>query len=451
MRPPAASLSRVPSPLTPPPVAQENSSRFVRAAAFLWGCVVFMPVGLNYLGAGLVMIGLLFSAGRRERLARFRRDPLRWPIAAFVAWTLVVLLLRPHHEETGLSLWHALRMAATLAITVLFTVEEAIWALRGFLCAALFAAVAIVLSQTVGLPDLAIWHNVTVMKGNKSINDALLFTVVGASTAVCGLAHLGDTRDRWHWAGPAFAVTVATGVIVTLSLPSRTSVLGLLVALFAACVHQWRGRLHALAVALCIGTAVAGSLVWNAPSVQEKFRLGLTEIEEAQAGAVSEGSWVVRFHMYRETTRMMLDEPWAGGGLGSWTPEWHRRGPKLLHDYSMPHNDFLWMGAETGVPGFLVLAVIMLTGVVVAWRRRDITGRLAFVAMLIALIASCVNSALRDAAIGLSLPWIAFLYLRLAHASGNPWLDVLPARIAPLFVGQAPASDKAPARISPGA
>lgn len=409
--------------------------RLVSATALLWGCVVFMPVGLNYLGAGLLILTVLLSGGLRERAARLRTDPLRWPILAFVVWTLVVLAFRPHHPETGLSLWHDGRIAATLAITLVLSVEETVWALRGFLIAAAFSVIVIVLAHTVGVPLLPIWHNVVVMKGNKSINDALLFSVIGASAAVWGLAHLNDTRDRWHWAGPAFAVTIAMAVIVTVTLPSRTSLLGLLLAVFAACVHQWRGRLRVLAVSLCVGAVVAGCLVSQAPSVQEKFTLGIQELEAAKGGAVSEGSWVVRYHMYRETTRMMLDAPLAGLGLGSWTPEWHRRGPKLLYDYSMPHNDFLWMGAETGVPGLLTLVAIFLTGLVIAWRRHDITGRLAFVAMLILLVATCVNSAMRDAAIGLSLPWIAFLYLHLVRAPGNPWVSVVPGRWGALLRG----------------
>src|ERR1700751_3515445 len=128
--------------------------RFVRAAAVLWGCVVFMPVGLNYLGAGLLILAVLLSGGLRERAARLRSDPMRWPILAFVVWTLVVLVFRPHPPETGLSLWHDARIAVTLAITLVLSVEETVWALRGFLIAAAFSVMLIVLAHTVGVPVL---------------------------------------------------------------------------------------------------------------------------------------------------------------------------------------------------------------------------------------------------------------------------------------------------------
>ena len=81
---------------------------------------------------------------------------------------------------------------------------------------------------------------------------------------------------------------------------------------------------------------------------------------------------------------------------------------------------------ETGVPGALMLLATMLAGVWAAWRRPDLTGRVAFGAMLILLMATSVNSALRDAQIGLSLLWVALLFLRLAGESGRPWADVLP-------------------------
>ena len=63
------------------------------------------------------------------------------------------------------------------------------------------------------------------------------------------------------------------------------------------------------------------------------------------------------------------------------------------------------------MPGALTLIVIMLMALWLAWRRDDLAGRLAFVATLIMFIATSVNSALRDAQIGLTLLWVAKLAL----------------------------------------
>ena len=145
--------------------------------------------------------------------------------------------------------------------------------------------------------------------------------------------------------------------------------------------------------------------------------------------------------MYRDTGLMIADRPLTGWGIGGWTSQWHKRGPAMFADSNMPHNDFLWVGAQGGLPALLSLLVIMVGAVWQAWKRPDIAGRYALAATLIALIASSVNSAVRDAQIGLALLWIAMVYLRLAQEprSVQPWNDLLPgSRMA--AVPEAPAS-----------
>jgi O-antigen ligase len=127
---------------------------------------------------------------------------------------------------------------------------------------------------------------------------------------------------------------------------------------------------------------------------------------------------------------MIEDKPVMGWGIGGWTEQWHLRGPKLLADYNMPHNDFLWMGSQAGIPGSLSLLAIILTALWVAWRRNDLAGCRAFAAILIMLIATSLNSALRDAQIGLSLLWVTMVYLRLAQEPGDAWRELVPRRIA---------------------
>ncbi|MDB5731442.1 MAG: O-antigen polymerase [Variovorax sp.] len=399
-------------------------SHIVRPAAMVWGAVVYMPVGVNYLGFALVLAALLLAGQWRERASRVRAHALWWPVAAYVAWTFIVLALGPHYPQTPSNLAHGLRIAATLLMALALTREEALWALRGFVAVTLLNLVMIALYYTVGFPVYEAWRGTLMEVGNKSISNALLFAVFGASAAVLGFAWLA--ARRWGPAVAAFAFPVAVAVVDATALISRTAVLGLLVAVALAALHQWRRRLHLVAPALLLGGALAAAALWQAPAIQTKMALGLQELEAAQAGAVSKGSWVIRFYMYRDTARMIADRPLAGWGIGGWTDQWHLRGPALLADSNMPHNDFLWMGAQAGVPGALSLLVIMGVGLWLAWHRRDLTGRLALVAMLVLMLATSVNSALRDAQIGLSLLWVAMLYLRLAGEPDEPWRELAP-------------------------
>jgi O-antigen ligase len=390
-----------------------------------WGLTVFMPVGITYVSFLLLMVALLAAGGWRERAIRLRGNPMWWPVVAFVVWTLAVLALEPHYPETGSNLFHGLRIAATILMALALTRDEAIWAVRGFWIIGLVNIVMIALYYSVGFPMLEPWRGVLILVGNKSISNAILFTIMAATAAVYGLKSLAEHR-RWR-AAAAFALVPAVMAIITFSLPSRTSLLALLLVIPAACVHQWRRQLEVLALVLMAAGVIAAGVLWNSPVVQQKFAVGIQEIEAAQAGEISEASWVVRYYMYRDTARMMIDRPFAGWGIGGWTEQWHLRGPKLLDYKNMPHNDFLWMGAQSGFPGALSLLVIMLMAAWIAWRRDDLAGRQAFVATLVMLIATSVNSALRDAQIGLALLWVAMVYLRLAQEPGDSWRGLLPS------------------------
>ncbi|MDA7418328.1 O-antigen ligase family protein [Xenophilus arseniciresistens] len=404
-----------------------------RAAACLWGAVVFMPVGLNYLGFFLLLLAMLLTGGMGERIARLRAHPMWWPLVALTLWQALVLLARPHYPETGQNAVHGLRISLTVALALALRRDELVWALRGFVAITAFNLLYIVIFYTLLLkfgifpPMPDVLQPMIMLVGNKSINNALIFTIAAAATAAVGLALL--VRRRPAAAAGAFAITALVLVIINTTLPSRTSLLALLVVLPLLCVHQWRQRWRALLVALALGGVLVGVAAWNAPPhVRQLVSLGVQELEAAQQGAVSEGSWVVRYHMYKQTAQMVAEKPLLGWGIGAWNSEWRKRGPALLADYNMPHNDYLWMGSQTGLPGALLLLALMLTGLWAAWRRTDLTGRVAFGAMLILLLATSVNSALRDAQIGLSLLWAALLFLRMAGESGCAWAEVLPQR-----------------------
>ncbi|MGJ7614197.1 MULTISPECIES: O-antigen ligase family protein [unclassified Variovorax] len=403
-------------------------SHIVRPAAMFWGLVVFMPVGVTYLAAILLMLTLLAAGDGRKRLARLRANPLWWPLMAYLAWTLVVLAVRPHYPETPSNLFHGVRIGLTILMAMALTREEAVWALRGFLLAAALGVLLIVAYYAIGFPLWSPLRAVVMEVGNKSISNALLFSVVASTAAVWGIAQIAAHRPLR--AVPAFVLMLGLGLVVALPLTSRTSVLALLLVIPAVCIHQWRNHLKMLVGALVLGTVVLGAGLYQLPQLQHKVETGVQELEEAQAGAVFKGSWVIRYYMYRDTGHMIADRPLTGWGIGGWTEQWHKRGPALFADSNMPHNDFLWVGSQGGLPALLSLLVIMVGAVWQAWKRPDIAGRYALAATLIALIASSVNSALRDAQIGLALLWIAMIYLRLAQEKNDPdpWRGLWPSR-----------------------
>lgn len=403
----------------------DGAARLVRYLAGFWGLVVFMPVGLNYLAFFLLAAGLALLPQRRERLRRVVRNPLRLPLAVFVAWTLAVLATQPiHYAETPSNLWHGLRIVLTLLCAFALTREEAWWALRGFLAAAVFSLLVIGLAQVWDLPPLSIWNNLLEYRGNKSVSNALLLAVLAGSAMVVALHHAG--RVRWS----AIALGLAALAALLVALPNRASLLLVMCAAPAAAWHAWRSQPRRLWAAVGLALLVSAVAVAALPQVRNGLERGFAELRQASGGEASLGSWNSRAQMVRHTAQMLADRPVAGWGIGGWNDQWRKRAPPALADLNMPHNDFLWMGAQAGIPGAASWLAIMLAACWTGWRRADVTGRLAFVAALTLTCGALVNSATRDAVIGLSLVWIVGLYLRLGADDGFEFSPVL-RRTAP--------------------
>ena len=197
-------------------------------------------------------------------------------------------------------------------------------------------------------------------------------------------------------------------------LPNRTSMLIIMLAVPAAALHQWRQQRLRIAMAVLATAVVSTLFVTTVPQVRQTMLTGLSQVEQGLRGEVTRESWNIRVQLIRHTTDMIAERPWMGWGIGAWNDQWRARVP-VLADINMPHNDFLWTGSQAGIPGALLWISIPLAACWIGWRRRDLTGRLAFVAALTMLCAALVNSAMRDGVIGLALLWIVGLYLRLAN------------------------------------
>ena len=393
----------------------------VPAAAALWGAVVFFPVGVNYLA--FVLLGLAFLArGWRDRdgdtslgarARRIRAHPLFWPLALFAAWTLLAVLLGPHYPETPSNAFHGARIVATLACALALTRRELDRAIGGFLFGLAVSAAIVGLHHAVGMPDpqlwggLTVWSNLLQVIGNKSISNAVLFAFAGSAALACAVDARGARRAAYLL---AYALALAT---VVWALPSRTGVVILVAAVPVLAIHRFRGSWRRM-LAVSIGSlALLASLVAAIPAARDRLDQGWAELQGALAGEVARTSWGLRLNMYRHSADMVVERPLLGWGVGGWNDQWRRRAPESIADMNMPHNDFLWMGAQTGVVGMLAVAALVFATVGRIAARRDRIGRLGAVATLCWLVAISANSAMRDGVIGLSMLWIVGLVLRM--------------------------------------
>jgi O-antigen ligase len=390
------------------------SHALVGFMAFLGSCVVFMPVGMGYLAMLLLLIAFLVDrCSFGVRWERLRQHPVWWPIVAFIGWSVVVMVFQERwFAETPSNLFHIIRIALTLMFAVMLSRDELIWALWGLAVAYLWAAGLLLLHAVIGLPLWSAWRDLLFYSSNKSISDAILIAIAA------GLAVLSVNPREIKSALVTCAVALLCLLVQGIFLPNRTAQLALLIGLFFAWVHAFRSHLCLLAL---LGLGLVGVfcvVVWGIPSLHDRFALGFSELQAATSGVPvtgDPGSWGIRVIMYETTYQMILDSPWLGNGIGAWNVLWVQRVPAMFAGFNMPHNDYLWMGAQAGWPGLCVFGSLLMTGLRQGWRRSDQAGRALLFVTAVVCVAAMFNTATRDAQIGLPLLWVLGLFLNLGQ------------------------------------
>ncbi len=117
--------------------------------------------------------------------------------------------------------------------------------------------------------------------------------------------------------------------------------------------------------------AVAALLVLLVILVASSGRVsrGLMEIGSSMesfnnAGNVSTSSGA-RLNFWHRSLQSIAENPWRGTGVGSWNHEFNRQelrhSPKALFRIAgNPHQEYLLWGVELGVPGIVLLCLVML-------------------------------------------------------------------------------------------
>jgi hypothetical protein len=328
--------------------------------------------------------------------------PLAWPIAAFVGWEGLSLLWSEDVRQGAIELLFFVLPFGLLAVVLARLPWSRAWAtflyvqLAGMALA--FAVIGIVQYETRQIfwnPKVAVdnayapssWF----YRVNSVFYDPSIYGRFLAIAILVGLVVVLRRRDPL-W---AIASTLALGITFAGLLPSfsQSSFTALGVATVFAAVAVWRWRslfLVAAAAAALVLAGVASPQVRH--RLEGKSSSSLSSVTSGRSTLVSKGLKVAVHH------------PVVGVGVGGFKHAYadlaHLKGkePKAAASHTTP----VTVAAETGFPGLILFAWMVLGALVVAFRRIgpafEGTTRLALAVALAAILVHCLfyNALLED-------------------------------------------------------
>jgi O-antigen ligase len=342
----------------PAPVPRDPPMQVALCAALIAASIgAFVSPPLANAGAALACVISLAWAPARLRLAPAARHPLG--TAALVLLAVMTLAMTWADVD-----WHA-RLAAwwnwrTMLLVVVAGAAfgDARWKRRyaeALTVAVALGAAASFLLWTMGRP---LGDNEPGVLFRNHVTQSMALTVAVVLGAVLA-GQPGRSAGARRALAAAALLCLADLVFVT---TGRSGQVALLVAALAAALLLLRGR--GLRLALLAVPALALALLVASPVLQQRFGKVAQEAPSLDC-AGSENSTGLRLLLWRTTTDLIAARPWFGYGVGGFTPAYAQRLPAHLrgqpatgwcarpvHD---PHNQFLRVTVEAGLPGLLAL------------------------------------------------------------------------------------------------
>ncbi|MFM1767955.1 MAG: hypothetical protein RJA22_484 [Verrucomicrobiota bacterium] len=316
--------------------------------------------------------------------ASWKPSPLHWPVAAFLAYTVLRYLASPVEHAARLECLqvalcalayfvaatqlHRTRdrtlLLATLMVLVILEVAYGIWQCTShaktvlnwvrpegyqfraggtFLCPNNYATFLILCL------GLLLGHGLLTRLNSRALDRSLVFRILilyGALMAVAGII-ASFSRAGWLATIAALLFLVGWGWMgVRLSWPKLAGV-GLILALMTLAA-------------------------WQVDPVRSYLRRTFQMEAGSDKVALREASLGGRIQMWKATAQLIREAPVLGHGIGSW--QWvHQRlqHPSIQSHPEHAHNDILQVGAEYGLIGFGLLAWVIVAFFRQAARLRD--------------------------------------------------------------------------------
>jgi O-antigen ligase len=402
--PPDAALTRSPQADAPPSIALAG------AAAAGWS--LYLPVGLQYLAFGAMLWAAAQALTRQQRWALWRDDPMVRLTLALLAWLgLSMAWTTAPMSEAASHLGHYARLLGVPLLALGLHPALARNALTHFVIASCAAATLVVAAFALDALSPAVdrWSRwpVVGVGGNQLVAVSILLALAAGLSAAQASEAAGDTTRRWPW---ALAATMTTlGVLLQ---DRRTGLVLLPVLMAVVVITRVRGTAARLGAALGL-VVLTGLLAMASPPLQQRLAEGWGELQAYQPGQDVDTSLGMRLRMVDLTSDMIRERPWTGHGVGSWAGLWASRvqGGELLRAHTTPHNEYLLLAAQGGLPALMlggaVLGGAVLAAAGIGVRRRHPPQLASLMVWITVVMAASVNAVLRDAKLALPLLLLA--------------------------------------------
>ena len=372
-----------------------------------------MPLGAKYatwlLAALLCAVQMIKPDNRKA----FWREPVALPAVLLVGWLALSGLWSPAPvtwvaSQTGL---YALMLGLPLIASMLSTAVGAA-ALRHFCWASGVVGLLFVMEPLSLLPPSLLWHTTVDAEGNQRIANSLLLAL-GVAFSLWHGAQTKALKPRLGWI--VLAAVTALGLALQ---DRRTGLVVLPLALLAwalALQTGWRRRLLTV-----LGILLCTALVWEASdNVRARFDEGLREIRQYQSADSVSTSWGQRLRMTQITGEMVAENPLHGHGMASWKLLWQQRTTPgtQLHGQTTPHDEYLLLAAQAGLPAVLLWLWLLGAGMRSAV-RAGVAGMPALMLWVSFACAAFFNVVLRDAKFSLPLLMVAAFCMAVQRAGG---------------------------------
>ncbi|HEX6828403.1 MAG TPA: O-antigen ligase family protein, partial [Burkholderiales bacterium] len=166
--------------------------------------------------------------------------------------------------------------------------------------------------------------------------------------------------------------------------------------------------IRGLAAALALGTGLVAAGYFASDALRARLQESAAQVEAFRAGrpVTAADSAGMRLEFYRNTAAIIAGHPWLGVGTGGFPKAYAERAAATGVVTDNPHNEYLLIAAQTGLPGLALLLAVFAAAWHGARRLAPLERDLARGIALATAVGCLFNSLLVDHTEGLLFAWL---------------------------------------------